>query len=308
MATTNQTKHFENNDGDSSLWTVEIIHCIFNAFLIPISITGNTLVLVAILRSPSLRSPSIILLCCLAVSDLFVGILVQPSFIVYHLTKSSNFYKAMTATSFVACGVSLWTMGAIAVDRCIALHYHLRYVQLVTTRRAIYLSTTLWIVAFIFLFLTLLENHVFAVTVAVSTATCLLTCLACYVRIYFIVRRHQLQIMVQQRAVAGNINGNNHNMREKYGKKHFYLLHCTDNVLYTSISYLVSCSDFPNLQMANGMDRGQLFAVHELINQPVSILLASPRASRGSCKHGKADILQVKLMSLTTIKMQSKLL
>lgn len=121
MATTNQTKHFENNDGDSSLETVEIIHCIFNAFLIPISITGNALVLVAILRSPSLRSPSIILLCCLAVSDLFVGILVQPSFIVYHLTKSSNFYKAMKATSFVACGVSLWTMGAIAVDRCIAL-------------------------------------------------------------------------------------------------------------------------------------------------------------------------------------------
>ena len=237
MATTNQTKHFENNDGDSSLETVEIIHCIFNAFLIPISITGNTLVLVAILRSPSLRSPSIILLCCLAVSDLFVGILVQPSFIVYHLTKSSNFYKAMTATSFVACGVSLWTMGAIAVDRCIALHYHLRYVQLVTTRRAIYLSTTLWIVVFIFLFLTLLENHVFAVTVAVSTATCLLTCLACYVRIYFIVRRHQLQIMVQQRAVAGSINGNNHNMRESRNTaKNTFIFYIVLIMCYTPLS------------------------------------------------------------------------
>ena len=237
MATTNQTKQFENNDGDSSPETVEIIHCIFNAFLIPISITGNTLVLVAILRSPSLRSPSIILLCCLAVSDLFVGILVQPSFIVYHLTKSSNFYKAMTATSFVACGVSLWAMGAIAVDRCIALHYHLRYVQLVTTRRAIYLSTTLWIVAFIFLFLTVLGNHVFAVTVAFSTATCLLTCLACYVRIYFIVRRHQLQIMVQQRAVAGSINGNNHNMRESRNTaKNTFIFYIVLIMCYTPLS------------------------------------------------------------------------
>ena len=128
-------------------------------------------------------------------------------------------------------------MGAIAVDRCIALHYHLRYVQLVTTRRAIYLSTTLWIVAFIFLFLTLLENHVFAVTVAVSTATCLLTCLACYVRIYFIVRRHQLQIMVQERAVAGSINGNNHNMRESRNTaKNTFIFYIVLIMCYTPLS------------------------------------------------------------------------
>ncbi len=74
-------------DNNSHPETVVIINCVLNAPLMLISIIGNTLVLAAILRTPSLRSPSFILLCSLTVSDVLVGFVVQPLYITYELTK-----------------------------------------------------------------------------------------------------------------------------------------------------------------------------------------------------------------------------
>ena len=104
-----------------------------------VSITGNSLVLTAILRSPSLRSPSIVFLCSLAVSDLLVGLAVQPVFIATLFKSSDLLFQScnMLASSF--CGVSLCTckMTAIGVDRFLALHCHMRYPNLMTSKRAL---------------------------------------------------------------------------------------------------------------------------------------------------------------------------
>ena len=68
------------SDEESSPFETSIIipNSVLNALLIPICIAGNVLVLVAVWRNPSLRTPSTILLCSLAVSDLFVGFLHLP--------------------------------------------------------------------------------------------------------------------------------------------------------------------------------------------------------------------------------------
>ncbi|KAL9958756.1 hypothetical protein ACROYT_G035814, partial [Oculina patagonica] len=99
------------------------------------SIIGNTLVLAAILRTPSLRSPSMIFLCSLAVSDLLVGLVVQPIYIATNLTRDSSLDEAMKRMAIALCGVSLLTMTAISVDRFLALHYHMRYPNVMTTKR-----------------------------------------------------------------------------------------------------------------------------------------------------------------------------
>ena len=72
---------------------ITAINCVLNAPLMLISIIGNTLVLVAILRTPSLRSPSTILLCSLAVSDIFVGLVAQPVSIAYQLTEKDSLHQ-----------------------------------------------------------------------------------------------------------------------------------------------------------------------------------------------------------------------
>ena len=194
--------------------TIVMINCVLNAPLILISTIGNTLVLAAILRTPSLRSPSFTLLCSLAVSDLLVGLVVQPLYITYQLTKNVSLYKVMTTMAFSACGVSLSTITAVSVDRFLALHYHMRYPNLMTTQRAVYTSATLWLISFLLSFTTFWNTTAYFFTITASIAIHLSISSVCYIRIFRIVRHHQIQIHVQQQAVE-NVNAQNNLSMQK---------------------------------------------------------------------------------------------
>ena len=66
---------------------VPVLNCIFN---IPTSVAaafGNLLVLVSIWRTSSLHLPSFVLLFNLALSDLCVGLIVQPAFVTATLAR-----------------------------------------------------------------------------------------------------------------------------------------------------------------------------------------------------------------------------
>jgi len=54
---------------------------VFIAFLSPVAVVGNLLVIAALWRNTSLRRPSYILLCGLAFTDLFTGLVTQPSYV-----------------------------------------------------------------------------------------------------------------------------------------------------------------------------------------------------------------------------------
>ena len=144
MASGFEANYSNNSDSNSRFETVIIINCVLNAPLMLISIIGNILVLAAILRTPSLRSPSTVLLGNLAVSDLLIGLMVQPLYIADQLTNNDRLNKATNTMGFAACAVSLSTITAISVDRFLALHYHMRYPNLVTTTRGLHTSATLW--------------------------------------------------------------------------------------------------------------------------------------------------------------------
>ena len=103
-----------------------------------ISILGNALVLAAIIRTPSIRSTSMSMICSLAVSDLLVGFLVQPIYIGKELTEDRSVYYIWRMIGPSLSGVSLLTMTAISVDRFLALHYHMIYATLVTKTRVKY--------------------------------------------------------------------------------------------------------------------------------------------------------------------------
>ncbi|CAH3141925.1 unnamed protein product, partial [Porites evermanni] len=133
-----KSNNMENMDNSSNSETVVVINCILNVPLMFTSIAGNALVLFAILRTPSLRSlPSNIFLCSLAITDFLVGLIVQPVYIANRLHHSSGRTLAIVEDlmSFFLCGVSLKTITAISVDRFLALHYHVTYANLMTTKR-----------------------------------------------------------------------------------------------------------------------------------------------------------------------------
>jgi len=58
-----------------------IINLIFNGITCPLTVLLNVLVIMAVKRRRRLQSNSNILLACLATTDAFTGLLVQPSFI-----------------------------------------------------------------------------------------------------------------------------------------------------------------------------------------------------------------------------------
>ena len=186
---------------NSSPETIIVINCILNAPLMLISIIGNTLVLAAMLKTPSLRSPSNILLCALAVSDLIVGLVVQPVYIPAKLTPNGSLLKVLYIMVATACGGSIFLMTLISVDRFLALHYHMRYPNLMTARRAICTSVLLWFTSFLLSLISFWAMNAYYFIAAVGIIICLIFSTVCYIRISCIVRKHQQQIHVQQQAV-----------------------------------------------------------------------------------------------------------
>ena len=102
------------------------------------------------------------------------------------------------------CGVSLWTITAITVDRFLVLHYHMRYATLVTESRVKYTLTIIWSINFLLPGFGFWRKRVHNFVAATNTIICLLICMASFIRIYCFVRRHQLDIRAQQQAVQSS--------------------------------------------------------------------------------------------------------
>ena len=101
-----------------------VVICVVNIPLSLVSIVANAVILVAILKTSALHSPSAILLSNLALTDLSVGLLAQPLFILNELVKwkasfasfyriSSDIYNVM---GYCLCGASFFTVSAIGID------------------------------------------------------------------------------------------------------------------------------------------------------------------------------------------------
>ena len=175
MKNESKSDYLGTKDNSSYPDTIAIINCVLNAPLMLTAITGNSLVLVAILRTPSLRSPSTVFLGSLAVSDLLVGLVVQPLFISSELKFRSFLVDASyKILSVLACGVSIFTMATISVDRFLALRYHMRYPDLMTKNRAIFISATFWFISFLLSSVYLLSRESYSLAISISIASCLL--------------------------------------------------------------------------------------------------------------------------------------
>lgn len=204
-------------ENHGSLATFTVVNCALNGPLMLISISGNALVLAAIIRTPSIRSCSVIMLCSLAVTDFLVGSVAQPLFIANELTASRYIASMSEITAFVLCGVSHCTMTAISVERFIALRYPMKYHSAGTTKwRVIYLSIIfVWIFNILFAGFYFWQWTTYFSVMAVGCCLGIFISTFSYIKIYRIVLRHHAQIHIQQQAVLQNSTNtrNDSNMR-----------------------------------------------------------------------------------------------
>ena len=126
----------------SCIRNIEFYQRIFLATLnIPsaiITLIGNSLVILALLKTTSLHPPSKVFLGSLALTDLCVGVVSQPFYVMILLLRGKiclyiQIIAVISANLFG--GASLLTVTAISVDRLLALKMMLRYKQVVTSRR-----------------------------------------------------------------------------------------------------------------------------------------------------------------------------
>ena len=120
-----------------------IANCVFNNLHCYTAIMLNIVTIHAIRKTSSLPKTLKTLLLSLAISDVGVGLFVQPLYTLL-LAKwlqlndpgcVSNYAFVVVSSSFSAA--SFFGVMAVSVDRFLAIHLHLRYQELVTHKRVV---------------------------------------------------------------------------------------------------------------------------------------------------------------------------
>ena len=182
-----------------------IANCVFNSFLSFTTITLNIVTIHAMRRASSLPKTLRTLLLSLAVSDLGVGLCVQPfytSLLVKWLQQnipSCITYKVFFFIGLLFSVASFFGVVGVSADRFLAIHLHLRYQELVTHKRVLAVTIFIWgLSAFISLASLWILPATRALFEGIIIIFGLLLTTVVYIRIYSAVRRHKNQIQALQ--------------------------------------------------------------------------------------------------------------
>ena len=177
----------------------------FNAFLSFTTIVLNIITMQALRKTSSLPKTLKTLLLSLAVSDLGVGLLVQPLYVAFFVmeikqnTNSTAYYTVKEARRFqgkTLVFASHFGVFALAVDRFLAIQLHLRYQELVTHKRVVAVVISFWVFsASISVLSQLYDNDIM---LSVIFVVCVVTTGLLYCKIYAAVRHHTNQIHALQ--------------------------------------------------------------------------------------------------------------
>ena len=201
--------------------------CVLNGVLGCIAVVFNCLTIHAIRKISSLSAgsqaalpgssalpiPLKILLISMAVSDLGVGLLVQPLTIAVYVLKIKGestltvLYESVNTAVNTICLIpgsfftyaSFFSVTALTIDRFLALYLHLRYKELVTRKRIVSVVILIWILSAVLSLvyrLRLIETaDGFFIAMEVL---CLVVNAAIYCKIYEVVRRHKKHLKTLQ--------------------------------------------------------------------------------------------------------------
>ncbi|XP_068705216.1 adenosine receptor A2b-like [Montipora foliosa] len=177
---------------------------VLNLVFSPMATFGNTLAIQALRKTSFLPANMRKLFLSLALSDLAVGLFAHIMLaVVFNMALNNSNLELLCPVTLPSCFVilyllacaSLFNVTAIAVDRLLAVSFHLRYQELVTSKRVTAALVAIWLSSctFFYLFFTPLNLNVPLVLLSIGF---LLTTVA-YFRVYKVARYHQNQIYNQ---------------------------------------------------------------------------------------------------------------
>ena len=140
-----------NFDGASQCFTVNLVTAIINIIASPFAVISNSIIVIAIFTSSSLRTTSNFLIACLALSDVLVGLTVQPGYICFRLMENQHrsvpcFVRVMYSNAFyICCGVSFMTLSVVSYERLVAVRLRARYNNVFSGNRVLKFMAAIWV-------------------------------------------------------------------------------------------------------------------------------------------------------------------
>ena len=193
-----------NFDGASQRFTMNLVTAIINIIASPLAVISNSLIVFAILTSSRLRTPSNFLIGCLALSDVLVGLTVQPGYICFRLMENQHrsvpcFVRVMYSNAFyICCGVSFMTLSAVSYERLVAVRLRARYNDVFSGNRVLKFMAAIWVLN---VALTSLQwagiNQISRGIHLILWFLCLLISVVASIGISLILRRHHRQLHCQ---------------------------------------------------------------------------------------------------------------
>ncbi|XP_078352954.1 alpha-1A adrenergic receptor-like [Oculina patagonica] len=193
----------------SQRYTTNLITAIINIVTAPLAVMVNILVVTAVFSSSRLRTPSNLLIACLALSDVLVGLTAQPGYISYRLMENQHrsvpcFVRIVYNAAFYICfGVSFMTLSAVSYERFLAVRLLVRYNTLFDSRRVIKYMLGIWTVNVILATLQWdkITEEAARGTHLILWLMCLLVVIATQIGVFVTVHRNRRLVQVQHQAV-----------------------------------------------------------------------------------------------------------
>ena len=173
---------------NTALFSLSVLHLVF----CPVATLGNALAIRALWKASSLPPNVRKLLLSLAFCDLAVGLFAHPTFAAVSVISAAlklnvQCQPILTISFFVMLCVawaSFVNVTAIAVDRLLIVSLHLRYAELVTSKRVTIILVAIWLISCVFSLASLMKYDFFVILTILGSSGFLLTTFACRLRLH----------------------------------------------------------------------------------------------------------------------------
>ena len=181
-----------------------VFNVAMNSFTSYAAIMLNIVAIIALRKTPTLPKPLKILLLSISVSDLCVGLLVQPLYVALVMIDERNpifepLARVNTISATFFCTATLLGICAVSVDRFLAIHLHLRYQEIVTPRRVEAVVISIWVLSAVISLPRTRTNsekasRIILAIIAFITLGCLIAIAIIYVKLYVVLKHHIMQV------------------------------------------------------------------------------------------------------------------
>ena len=195
-------------------YAILIALIVIHATTCPFTVVLNLLVMIAVKTKARLQSMSNMALACLALTNVMVGLVVQPLFIaqIWNIIQGEttastcSIQIASKLSSFLFCLSSIVHLSLISVDRYIAIMRPYIYLQTVTKPRVLIATALAWTLTLIINTLLLIDVEMVRAIFTAVVFSLISVVVFCNMIVYREAHRQEKQIAAQQIDIATKEN------------------------------------------------------------------------------------------------------